>query len=71
MIAPTLQSNRDAIAVQQAKYARQSAFYREQSKLNRPFSLTIRQTQILMNKYSTEKAMKIASRYNSIMQWVR
>jgi hypothetical protein len=57
------QSVIDSIAIQQARYSRESERYLANQSASR---LSIRQTQILMNKYSTDKAMYIASRFNSI-----
>lgn len=53
-------------AEQQARYALQSESYLYNDKLNNPTKLTIRQTQILMNKYGIEKALVIAKRYNTM-----
>ena len=57
------QSVIDVIAIQQARYSRDSERYLASQSQSR---LSIRQTQILMNKYTIEKAMYIASRFNSI-----
>ncbi len=51
---------------QQAQYAIERDNYLAQDKINNPDKLTIRQTQILMNKYGMDKALVIASRYNSL-----
>lgn len=51
---------------QQARYAIERENYLAQDKINNPDKLTIRQTQILINKYGFEKALVIAKRYNTL-----
>ena len=51
---------------QQARYAIERENYLAKDKLNNPDKLTIRQTQILINKYGFEKALVIAKRYNTL-----
>ena len=51
---------------QQERYAIESAYYVARDKANNPNRLTIRQTQVLMNKYGMDKAILIASRYNKM-----
>jgi hypothetical protein len=51
---------------QQARYAIEREYRLAKDKLNNPNKLTIRQTQILMNKYGFDKALVIAKRYNTL-----
>jgi hypothetical protein len=55
---------------QQARYAVEREYRLAQDKLNNPKKLTIRQTQVLMNKYGFDKALVIAKRYNTIMKGI-
>jgi hypothetical protein len=57
-------------AEQQARYAVEREYRLAQDKLNNPKKLTIRQTQVLMNKYGFDKALVIAKRYNTIMKGI-
>lgn len=51
---------------QQERYAIEREYNLARDKANNPNRLTIRQTQLLMNKYSIDKAMLIAKRYNQM-----
>lgn len=55
---------------QQARYAIEREYRLAKEKLNNPKRLTIRQTQILMDKYGMDKALVIAKRYNTIMKGI-
>ena len=57
-------------AEQQARYAVEREYRLAQDKLNNPKKLTIRQTQLLINKYGFDKALVIAKRYNTIMKGI-
>ena len=62
-LTPSVEAYRVA---QQERYAIEREYRLAKDKLNNPNKLTIRQTQILMNKYGFEKALVIAKRYNTL-----
>ena len=62
-LSPRLEDYRIA---QQERYAIEREYKLARDKANTPNRLTIRQTQLLMNKYPIDKAMNIAKRYNTM-----
>jgi len=62
-LSPRLEDYRIA---QQERYAIEREYKLARDKVNSPTRITIRQTQLLMNKYPIDKAMNIAKRYNTM-----
>ena len=62
-LTPSVEALRVA---QQERYASEREIFRNKLAVNEPHKLTIRQTQILMDKYGFEKALVIAKRYNTM-----
>ena len=59
-------SVRASMVAQQERYAIERENFRNKLAVNEPHKLTIRQTQILVDKYGFEKALVIAKRYNTL-----